>query len=194
MVYFVPSGEVWPGELLGGPYLIGPMGSLYLDDPLLPENPTAGVMYITADGDDTVAFSRTINLTEGGATFGQGMPGVLLNDASLTTELVLPMVHSSPGRYRTNVGFSQTSSGNFRVLVSIYSSESVLLAEKSYVINTAWRQVDDIFGKLGIGDLDVEGGLIRVVLLGGSPAFWTTYATVIDSRTNDPTYVLAVAP
>jgi hypothetical protein len=62
------------------------------------------------------------------------------------------------------------------------------------VINTAWRQVDDIFGKLGIGDLDVEGGLIRVVLLGGSPAFWTTYATVIDSRTNDPTYVLAVAP
>jgi len=194
MVYYVPGGEVWPGELLGGPYLIGPMGSLYLDDPLLQENPTAGVMYITADGDDTVAFSRTMNLAEGGATFGQGMPGVLLNDASLTTELVLPMVHSSPGRYRTNVGFSQASSGNFRVLVSIYSSESVLLAEKSYVINTAWRQVNDIFGKLGIGDLDVEGGWIRVILQGGSPAFWTTYATVIDNTTNDPTYVLAVAP
>ena len=76
-------------------YLIGPMGSLYLDDPLLPQNPTAGLMYVTVDGDDTVAFSRTINLTETGATFGQGMPGVLLNDATLVTEYVLPMVHSA---------------------------------------------------------------------------------------------------
>jgi hypothetical protein len=194
MIYYVPKGDVWPGELLGGPLLIGPMGSLYLDDPLLPERPTAGVMYLTADGDNTVAFSRTINLTESGATLGQGMPGVLLNDARLTTELVLPMVHSSPGRYRTNVGFAQTSSGNFRVKVSVYTSEGVLLAEHTYVIKTAWRQVDDIFRKLGVGDLDVEGGWIRVVLVGGSPAFWTTYATVIDSRTNDPTYVLAVEP
>jgi hypothetical protein len=194
MVYYVPKGEVWPGELLSGPILIGPMGTLYLDDPLLPENPTAGVMYVTADGDSTVAFSRTINLTEGDATFGQGMPGVLLNEASLTTELVLPTVHSSQGRYRTNVGFAQTSSGNFRATVSIYSSGSVLLAEHTYVIKTAWRQIDNIFGQLGIGDLDVEGGWIRVVLKGGAPAFWTTYATVIDSRTNDPTYVSPVAP
>jgi hypothetical protein len=194
MVYYVPKGEVWPGELLSGPFLIGPMGTLYLDDPLLPENPTAGVMYVTADGDSTVSFSRTINLTEGGATFGQGMPGILLNEASLATELVLPMVHSSPGRYRTNVGFVQTSSGNFRATVFIYSSGSVLLAEHTYVIKTAWRQIDDIFGKLGIGDLDVEGGWIRVVLKGGAPAFWTTYATVIDSGTNDPTYVSPVAP
>jgi hypothetical protein len=88
MVYYVPIGEIWPGTLLGGPYLIGPMGTLYLDDPLLPENPTAGVMYVTVDGDSTVAFSRTINLTEGGATFGQGMPGVLLDEVSLTLEVV----------------------------------------------------------------------------------------------------------
>ncbi len=53
MVYYVPDGEDWPGELFGGPYLIGPMGSLYLDDPLLPENPTSGLMYIMTDGDDT---------------------------------------------------------------------------------------------------------------------------------------------
>ena len=194
MVYYVPSGEVWPGELLSGPHLIGPMGSLYLDDPLLPQNPTAGVMYITVDGDDTAAFSRTINLVEGSATYGQGMPGVLLNDARLTTELVLPMVHSSPGRYRTNVGFAQTSSGNFRATVSIFSHASVLLAEHTYVIKTAWRQIDNIFGRLGIGELDVEGGWIRVTLTGGSPAFWTTYATVVDDVTNDPTYVLPVAP
>jgi len=194
LVYFVPDGEEWPGEEFGGPYLIGPMGSLYLDDPLQSQSPTAGLMYITVDGGDTVAFSRTINLTDGGATFGQGMPGVLLNDASLVTEYVLPMVHSAAGRYRTNLGFAQTSGGKYSVLVSIYSADSILLAERKYAIDTAWRQVDDIFAKMGIGDQDVEGGWIRVNLAGGSPAFWTTYATVIDDATNDSTYVLPVAP
>jgi hypothetical protein len=193
-VYYAPEGEVWPGTLLGGPFTVGPHQSLFLDDALFRQNPTAGLIYLTVDGDGTAAFSRTINLTEGGATFGQGVPGVLLSDASRTTELVLPMVHSSPGRYRTNIGFAQTSAGPYNVLVSIYSSEGVLLAESSYAINRAWRQINNIFEKLGIGELTVEGGWIRVTLVAGSPAFWTTYATVIDDTTDDPTYILPVAP
>jgi len=193
-VYYAPEGEVWPGTLLGGPYTVEANQSLFLDDALFRQNPTAGLIYLTVDGDGTAAFSRTINLTEGGATFGQGVPGVLLSDASRTTEFVLPMVHSSPGRYRTNVGFAQTSAGSFRALVSIYSSKGVLLAEHSYVINKAWRQINNIFEKLGIGDLTVVGGWIRVTLVSGSPAFWTTYATVIDDNTDDPTYILPVAP
>ena len=194
MVHFVPTGEDWPGEVLSGPHLIGPMGSLYLDDPIAAAGPTAGVLYVTADGGNTAAFSRTINLNDDGSTFGQGMPAILLNDASLETELVLPMVHSGPGRYRTNVGFTQTSSGIYRVLVSIFSPGSVLLAEKEYIINSGWKQINDIFADMGIGDTVVEGGWIRVQLIQNQPAYWTTYATVIDDATNDPTYVLPVAP
>ncbi len=193
-LYYVPGKSVWPGELLAGPFAVTPNESLYLNDPLLSKNPTSGILYASVTGDGTVAFSRTYNLSEGDATYGQGVPGIRLTDATLATEFILPMIHSSPGRFRTNVGFAQTSAGNFKVLVSIYSSESVLLAEHSYGINKAWWQVNDIFGKLGIGDLDVQGGWIRVVLERGSPAFWTTYATVIDDRTNDPTYILPVAP
>jgi hypothetical protein len=193
-VYYVPEGEVWPGTLLGGPFTVEPNQSLFLDDALFRQNPTAGLIYLTVDGDGTAAFSRTINLADGDVTFGQGVPGVLLSDASRTTEFVLPMVHSSPGRYRTNVGFAQTSAGSFRALVSIYSSKGVLLAEHSYVIKNAWRQINNIFEKLGIGDLTVVGGWIRVTLVAGSPAFWTTYATVIDDNTDDPTYILPVAP
>ncbi len=122
------------------------------------------------------------------------MPGILLNDASMVTELVLPMVHSAPGRYRTNIGFAQTSGGRFRVLISIYSSDSILLAEQSFSIYTAWRQIPDIFGKMDIGNLDIEGGWIRVTLDGGSPAYWTTWASVIDDVTNDPTFIGPVAP
>ncbi len=193
-VYFVADGASWPGTILGGPYLIGPTGSLYLDDPLASQNPTSGMLYAMVDGDGTIAFSRTINLNDDGSTFGQGVPGILLDSAEGTTELILPMVHSVPGRYRTNVGFAQTSGGRFRVLISIYSADSRLLAEREYSIFTGWRQIDDIFSALGVGEVAAEGAWIRVRLVAGAPSFWTTYATIIDNTTNDPTYVLPVAP
>ena len=193
-IYFVAKGEQWPGNLLSGPLAVAPNGSLYVDDVLLPENPSSGLVYVTVDGPGTVVFVRTYNLVPDGTTFGQGQPGILLDDAVSSTELVLPLVHSAPGVFRTNVGFAQTSAGAYRVEVEIYSVDGVLLARKSYSQSAAWRQVNDIFSNMGIGNQIVEGGWIRVTLISGSPAFWTTYATIIDSRTNDPTYVLPVAP
>ncbi len=193
-LYLVRDGDSWPGELLAGPYAIRPMESLYLDDPLGAERPVAGLLYASVSGGGTVAFSRTYNLADGGVTFGQGMPAVHLSAAMFEPELVLPMVHSVPGRYRTNVGFAQASAGNFRVLVSIHAPNGGLLAEREYAISTGWRQIDDIFGKLGIGALAVEGGWIRIRVVAGAPASWTAYATVIDNTTDDPTYVPAVAP
>ncbi len=194
LVYFVASDQDWPGSLLGGPYLVGPNGSLYLDDPLLPINPATGLIYMTVDGLGTAASSRTYNLADGGATYGQGIPGIRLDNASGVNELILPLVNSSPGGFRTNVGFAQASAGTFAAEVAIYSAEGVELATKRYRIVTAWRQINDVFGDLGLGDLTVEGGWIRVRLVSGSPAYWTAYASVIDNQTDDPTYVLPVTP
>ena len=193
-IYFVASGQAWPGELLSGPHTIAANASLFIDDPLLPENPTSGLMYVTVNGSGTAVFVRTYNLVPDGTTFGQGQPGIPLGDTASSTELVLPMVHSGPGVFRTNVGFAQTSSGAIQVRVEIYSAAGALLAEKTYSQSTAWRQINDIFANMGIGGQTVEGGWIRVTLVAGSPAFWTTYATVIDDNTDDPTYVLPVAP
>jgi hypothetical protein len=193
-IYFAPHTEVWPGTLLGGPYTIEPNGSLFLDDVLAKQSPTAGLLYLTVDGNGTVAFSRTVDLADDGATLGQGVPGILLSDVDNSAKLVLPMVHSMPGRYRTNVGFAQASGGWFSVWVSIYAPSGDLLAAEKIRIDTAWRQINDIFGKFGIGESSVEGGWIEVQLAAGSPAFWTTYATVVDDSTNSPTYVLPVAP
>jgi hypothetical protein len=191
-VYFAAQGEVWPGQLLSGPHAIGANQSLYLDDPLLPENPAAGLLYVIVNGTGTAVFCRTFTPAPGGGTYGQGQPGILLSSASSKTELVLPLIHSAPDVFRTNIGFAQTSTGTFRVRVEIYSAAGELLAQKSYAQATAWRQVNDIFKNTGIGSADVEGGWIRVVLTEGSPAYWTTYATVIDDPTDDPTYVLPV--
>ena len=193
-IYFVAKGQTWPGSLLSGPHVVVANASLYIDDPLLPENPTSGLMYVTVDGPGTAVFVRTYNLVSDGTTFGQGQPGIPLGETASSTELVLPMVHSAPGVFRTNVGFAQTSAGTIQVRVQIYSAAGALLAEKTYSQATAWRQIDDIFANMGIGNQTVEGGWIRVTLVTGSPAFWTTYATVIDDNTDDPTYVLPVAP
>ncbi len=193
-VYFVAKGEPWPGGLLSGPHTIAANESLYLDDPLLPENPTSGLLYVVINGTGTAVFCRTFTPAPGGGTYGQGQPGILLNSATSETELVLPLIHSSPDVFRTNVGFSQTSAGTIQFRVQIYSAAGELLGQKTYTQAAAWRQVNDIFGNMGIGGEEVEGGWIRVTLMSGSPAFWTTYATVIDESTDDPTYIFPVAP
>ena len=193
-IYFVARGQAWPGTLLSGPHAIAPNASLYIDDPLLPENPASGLMYVTVDGPGTAVFVRTYNLVPDGTTFGQGQPGIPLGDTASGTELVLPMVHSAPGVYRTNVGFAQTSTGTIQVKVEIFSAAGSLLAQKTYSQSNAWRQINDVFANMGIGNQTVGGGWIRVTLVSGAPSFWTTYATVIDDTTNDPTYILPVAP
>jgi hypothetical protein len=193
-VFFVAKGQAWPGEMLSGPHFIDANESLYLPDPLLLENPTSGLLYVTVNGTGTAVSCRTFTPAPGGGTYGQGQPGILLSSASSTTELILPLIHSAPGVFRTNVGFAQTSTGTYQIKVEIYSAAGVLLAQKNYSQAAAWRQINDIFNNMGIGDQVVEGGWIRVTLVSGSPAFWTTYATVIDETTDDPTYVLPVAP
>ena len=117
-----------------------------------------------------------------------------MSSASSTTELILPLVNSAPGVFRTNVGFAQTSETVYRLSVEIYSATGSLLAQKDYQQSVAWRQINDIFRNMGIGSANVEGGWIRVTLVSGSPSFCTTYATVIDEPTGDPTYVLPVSP
>jgi hypothetical protein len=193
-IYFVAKGDAWPGELLTGPHVIGPDQSLYLPDPLLPENPTAGLLYVTVDGTGTAVSCRTFTPAPGGGSYGQGQSGILLSSASSETELILPLIHSAPDVFRTNVGFAQTSAGTYQVKAEIFSAEGTLLAQRTYSSAAAWRQINDIFGNMGIGGQTVEGGWIRVTLVSGSPSFWTTYATVIDETTDDPTFVLPVAP
>ena len=193
-VYFVANGEAWPGEMLSGPHFLEPNESLYLDDPLLPERPTSGLLYVRVDGSGTAVFCRTFTPAPGGGTHGQGQPGILLSSTSAQTELVLPLIYSTPGVVRTNVGFAQTSSGTYQVRIEAFNAAGELLARKTYSPAAAWRQVNNIFGNMGIGGAEVEGGWIRATLVGGSPSYWTVYATVIDDTTDDPTYIVPVAP
>jgi len=168
--------------------------TLYLEDPLASRNPTSGMLYAVVDGPGAVVSSRTYNLDPQGASFGQGIPGVLATGQSAPSSLLLPLVHSAPGRFRTNLGLVQTSSGSFTVRVSIHAPGGALLAAANFTVSTGFRQINDLFEELGLGSLSVEGAWIEVQLMSPAPAFWTSYASVVDDRTNDPTYVLPVEP
>ncbi|MCK5379294.1 MAG: hypothetical protein KAJ78_07810, partial [Acidobacteria bacterium] len=191
-VYYVSDTASWPGTLLTGPVSIGARRSHYIDDVLRNLRPTAGLIYVVLDAPGPVVTSRTYNLASDGSTFGQGIPGIPLLGGVAPDELILPMVHSGAGRFHTNLGIVQASSGSMTVEISIYTAGGSLLASQQRTVSTGWDQLNDVFDKLGVGAATIEGGWIKVRLVSGSPDAWTCYASVVDKETGDPTYVAGV--
>ena len=192
-IFFVERGASWPGSLLTGPHTIAAGGSLAIDDPLAGLNPTSGLLYVMVDGEGMPVTTRTYNLAADGGTFGQGIPGVLLDSAVSAPKLILPMLLSDPDRFRTNLGVVQTSAGSIAFRVRLHAPDGTILATKGYGTAAAFTQINNLLNDMGIGTTVVEGGWISVQLIGGSPAYWTAYASIVDGSTDDPTYVLPVA-
>lgn len=192
-LFFVEKGASWPGSVLSGPHTITPGGSLAIDDPLAGLNPTSGLLYVTVDGEGMPVTTRTYNLAADGGTFGQGIPGILLDTADSAPKLILPMLLSDPGRFRTNLGVVQTSAGSIAFRVQLHAPDGTILATKGYGTAAAFTQINNLLNDMGIGTTVVEGGWISVQLIGGSPAYWTAYASIVDGSTDDPTYILPVA-
>jgi hypothetical protein len=192
-IFFAEKGASWPGSVLSGPHTIPAGGSLAIDDPLAALNPTSGLLYVVVDGEGTPVTTRTYNLATDGGTFGQGIPGILLNDAVSVQKLILPMLMSDPGRFRANLGVVQTSAGTFAVRVQVHAPDGAVLATKGYGSTDAFTQINNLLNDMGIGSTVVDGGWVSVELIAGSPAYWTTYLSIVDGDTDDPTYVLPVA-
>jgi len=192
-LYYVAKGAGWPGVLLAGPINLGPNQAWFRDDPLAALRPTSGTMYVVADSPGPVVTSRTYNDVTGVGRYGQGISAEPIG-STCANELILPMVHSGPGQYHTNLGLVQADSGSFTVEVTIYSSGGTPLATKTFTRSGAFDQITNIFQNMGLGSTVVNGAWIRVKLTSGCPAHWTTYASVIDESTGDPTYVSPVAP
>ncbi|MEE4271841.1 MAG: hypothetical protein V2I67_09205 [Thermoanaerobaculales bacterium] len=187
-LYYVESGSPWPGVLLSGPITIGPTDRAYFDDVLATLNPSAGLLYVVLDEAGPVVTSRTYNLEPGGATFGQGIPAIAFDNVASPDAMILPMVHTEPGRFHTNLGLVHAAGGNLRLRVQAYNASGTLIGTKNYDVSAAWRQVNDVFDDMGLGDQQIYGGWLRVEHISGS-GFWTCYASVVDDLTNDPTYV-----
>jgi len=192
-LYYVPKGQAWPGVVLNGNIQLSPGQAWFRDDPLAALRPTSGMMYVVADSPGPVVTTRTYNDVSGVGRYGQGIAAEPIG-ASCVSELILPMVHSGLNQYHTNLGLVEADSGSFTFEVTIYSPGGTVLATKSFTRSGGFDQITDIFANMGLGNTVVTGGWIRVKLTSGCPAHWTTYASVIDESTGDPTYVAPVAP
>jgi len=190
-LYYVANGAAWPGVLLSGPISIAPTDRAYFDDVLATLNPTAGLLYVVLDDPGPVVTSRTYNLEPSGATFGQGIPAIPFDGVTAPDVVVLPMVHTQPGRFHTNLGLVHAAAGNLQVQVQVFNAAGILIGTKNYSHNAAWRQINDVFGDMGLGNQIMYGGWLRVTRTAGT-GFWTCYASVVDDLTNDPTYVAPV--
>ena len=188
-LYFVAKGAPWPGVMLPGTHSIPAGGALYIDDPLADSSPTSGLMYVSVSSAEAVVSTRTYNLGEMGSTYGQGIPGIPLDTVQSSSSVILPLVHSERNVFHTNVGIVQTSAGSLLVRMTIHAPSGAIVATKNYSQTSAFNQINNVFADMGVGGHAVEGGWIKVELLAGSPAFWTTYASVVDDLTGDPTYV-----
>jgi hypothetical protein len=192
-LFYVARGAAWPGSRIEGPVSLPALSASYRDDLLLPLNPTSGLLYVALDAPGPVVTSRTYNLASGGATYGQGIPALPLDGATAPQRLVLPMAHSISGRFHTNLGLVQASTGSYTVEVTLYTEQGLALASHPFTLSTAYDQITNVFDRLGV-TASVEGGFIVVRLTAGAPDYWTCYASVVDDLTGDPTFIAPVAP
>lgn len=188
-LYFVASDTSWPGQPLTNLRTIPAKGTLYLDDPLANLYPVSGLMAVTVSSPEAVVSTRTYNLETDGSTFGQGIPGIPLTSVEASDSVVLPLIHSEPDVFHTNVGIVQTSAGSLLARITIRDESGSVVATKVYSQTAAFRQINTILTNMGVAWIALEGGWIEVERIGGSPTFWTAYASVVDDRTGDPTYI-----
>jgi uncharacterized repeat protein (TIGR01451 family) len=149
-----------------------------------------GALHIsTAAPTPLVATARTYNQTSNG-TYGQFIPAVTANDAAAlgTRPLQLLQIEESD-RYRTNIGFAEVTGKAATVEVTAVPSDSKVAA--STQINLApnqFIQYPQLLKSMGLTNM--YNARVTVKVISGQGRV-TAYASVIDSKTNDPTYVPA---
>ncbi|HXH92047.1 MAG TPA: hypothetical protein VNN25_10740, partial [Thermoanaerobaculia bacterium] len=136
-----------------------------------------------------VATARTYNQT-GNGTYGQFIAAVTANDAAAlgTRPLQILQIEESD-RYRTNVGFAEVSGNAATVEVTAIPSDSKVAASTQIQLTpNQFIQFPQLLKSMGLSN--TYNARVSVKVISGQGRV-TSYASVIDMQTNDPTYVPA---
>jgi len=129
-------------------------------------------------------MSRTYNEAPSG-TFGQGISGRDLSKVISAGKKGILIGLSENSNYRTNVGFLNASASNSEVEVDLYSENGDLLGTLNYSLKPyELYQENQIF--LKINKSDIKNGRVEVIVNSGSVF---AYASIVDNKTGDPTYI-----
>jgi hypothetical protein len=148
-------------------------------------NESSGAIRIDAD-EPVVVNARTFNASAQG-TFGQSMPAVEPGDAMGFGQVGRLPLLSNTSAFRTNVGFLNLGDSRAEVRITLHdASGAVLGSTRLQVPAGRWRQLNDVFGAVGAGE--VADGYATVELLSEGGSVWGC-ASVIDNASGDPTMV-----
>ncbi|HVT04014.1 MAG TPA: hypothetical protein VHL58_11655 [Thermoanaerobaculia bacterium] len=148
------------------------------------------VMATVPDGENVVATARTFNQTESGS-YGQFIPGIYANEGVGRESRALQLLQAEESdRFRTNLGLVELTGLPAVVEITAFTTELSLVARQMHVAlrPNEFRQINSVLGQLGIPTTYNARITVKVVSGNGRVS---AYASVIDNRTNDPTYVPA---
>jgi len=149
-----------------------------------------GQLVFETNGAVLVLTSRTYNTGGGSGTFGQfvgpnrGLDGIGAGDVPLT---MLQLASGTDSR--TNLGMSEVAGSTAEVRITLFDGDTgqVVGSPKTYTVQPFSNlQIDRIFETLGAGA--VANGLATAEVTGGSGRI-LAYATVVDEKTGDSTYM-----
>ncbi len=159
----------------------------------------AAAIKVSENCAELIVTSRTYNLLgEGnelglpvGATFGQFIPAVPLDDAvGSNDELRLIQLSWSADEntgFRTNIGFVNAVFMPIDLVVELYDSAGNLLGTVPRTLAAFEnQQVTDIFSKVTSTDVADGFAIVKTTTSGGSIF---AYASVVDNITGDPIYI-----
>jgi hypothetical protein len=137
-----------------------------------------------------IVTGRTFSRDANGGTYGQFIPAVSAAQAIGEGDRALEIVQlEQSDSYRTNVGLFEVTGNATALRVIGYGPDSRVAASVELVLNpNEFRQLNAIFSSLGFPS--AYNGRVSVQVIGGEGRV-AAYGSIVDNRTQDPTYVPA---
>ena len=138
--------------------------------------------------------SRTATSDGAGGSYGQGIPPVApAGEAAHGAAVRLFGLHSD-GAFRTNLGLVNPGDDQVDLRVRLYDGRAELVGElERSLAPGSWLQLNRVFDGVGAGTGTITGGL-AVIRQTSREGRFVAYASVVDERTGDPTYLAPSAP
>ena len=152
---------------------------------------SGGAVIVTAPtASSLVVTARTFSRRSDGGTYGQFIPAVAPTDGVGAGERPLEVLQleQSPA-FRSNLGLFELTGNSVNLEIDAFSPDSKVAVKVPVTLaGNQFQQLGSIFASVGFPT--TYNGRIEVKVTGGSGRV-SAYGSVIDNRTEDPTYVPA---
>jgi len=144
-----------------------------------------GAVAVLSDSDSLEVMSRTFNQTEGG-TFGQSLPGVPARELIPAGNSAAVMFLTEDGAFRSNLGLVNGIDSPITVQWELFAGDGSSLGTGEVEL-AAWGNVQLNRVLADFAPIEAAYTLVWTPTTGGA---FTSYGSVLDEQTSDPTTVL----